>query len=330
MIYAPNTVGKTRLAQHLKERDPDGVVLYNSFVEDSFTWDNDRFVLNVNPDLELLETIETQGLDGQIVENFRYFMSDRIEPTLDLAQGGVRFGIHSGDEKSTDGIKISRAEESVFVWSVFYSILNEAVETLRDAPDMRSTSSYDNLKLAVVDDPVSSMDDVRIVTIALALANLVIQAENTNLKFLITTHHALFFNVLFNRLRRKKSKEYILERKATGGWKLTPQPKDSPFSYHIGIIQEIKGAISEDSIERIHFNQFRALLEKTANFLGHTGGWGDLLTGPHAAELTQVLNLYSHDRFSDLSGFGVNEVYKEALRIEFQQFLTAYKWRVEE
>ena len=51
LIYAPNTVGKTRLAQHLKERDPDGVVLYNSFVEDSFTWDNDRFVLNVNPDL---------------------------------------------------------------------------------------------------------------------------------------------------------------------------------------------------------------------------------------------------------------------------------------
>ncbi len=47
LIYAPNTIGKTRLAQHLKERDPEGVVLYNSFVEDVFTWDNERVVLKM-------------------------------------------------------------------------------------------------------------------------------------------------------------------------------------------------------------------------------------------------------------------------------------------
>lgn len=107
---------------------------------------------------------------------------------------------------------------------------------------------------------------------------------------------------------------------------LKKQPRDTPFSYHLEIIEDIKRAISSDSIRRSHFNQFRALLEKTANFLGHTGGWGDLLAGPDAALLTKVLNLYSHDRFSDLDSFEVAEEYKIALKGEFERFLKAYRW----
>lgn len=326
LIYAPNTIGKTRLAQHLKERDPDGVVLYNSFVEDVFTWDNERVVLNMDLKSELSETIETQGLDGSIIKNFQAFMSDRIEPTLDLSRGEISFGIHTGDDNSTDGIKISRAEESVFVWSVYYSILGEAIDTLGDPPDLRSTNSYDRLTLAVIDDPVSSMDDVRIVTVALALAGLIRRATALDLKFLITTHHALFFNVLFNSLSRKHDQAYLLARGPAVGWTLTKQSKDSPFSYHLGIVRDIQGAISSDSLNRGHFNQFRALLEKTANFLGYTGGWGDLLTGPDAALLTKILNLYSHDRFADLESSEVPEEYKDALAHEFHEFLRRFRW----
>ncbi len=326
LIYAPNTIGKTRLAQHLKERDPDGVVLYNSFVEDVFTWDNQRVVLNMNLGSELLETIETQGLDGAIIRNFQGFTSDKIEPTIDFARGEIRFGIHKGDDKSADGIKVSRAEESVFVWSVYFSVLSEAIDTLSDPADLRSTTSYDLLNLAVIDDPVSSMDDVRIVSVALALADLIKRASDLELRFLITTHHALFFNVLFNSLRRKGDQAFVLTRGPVAGWTLTRQFKDSPFSYHLGIVKEIQGAILEDSVQRAHFNQFRALLEKTANFLGHTGGWGDLLTGPDAVLLTKVLNLYSHDRFADLESSAVADEYKEALKGEFQEFLKAFRW----
>ncbi len=326
LIYAPNTIGKTRLAQHLKENDPEGVVLYNSFVEDVFTWDNERVVLKMNPDSELLETIVTQGLDSAIVDNFQAFTSGRIEPRLDFESGEVNFGIHKGDDSSADGIKISRAEESIFVWSVYYSVLSEAIETLRDSPDLRSTANYDQLTLAVIDDPVSSMDDVRIVSVALALAALIKRASELDLRFVIATHHALFFNVLFNSLRRKSDRAYILARDPVAGWTLSRQSKDSPFSYHLGIIKEINEAISEDSIGRVHFNQFRALLEKTANFLGHTGGWGDLLLGPDAALVTKVLNLYSHDRFADIDTFEVAEEYKDAFRSEFQEFLKAFRW----
>lgn len=327
LIYAPNTIGKTRLAQHLKDRDPDGVILYNSFTEDFFTWDNERTVLKMSLESALLGTIETQGLDNAIIENFRAFTNGRIEPTIDLASGEISFGIHKGDDSSADGIKISRAEESIFIWCVYYTVLSEAIETLSDSPELRSTVDYDGLTLAVIDDPVSSMDDVRIVSVALALIGLIKRASKLDIKFLITTHHALFFNVLFNSLgRTKKNLAFILQRELTDGWALKRQPGDSPFSYHLEIIKDIQRAILSGSIRRSHFNQFRALLEKTANFLGHTGGWGDLLAGPDAALLTKVLNLYSHDRFADLDSSEVAEEYKDALKGEFEKFLQAFRW----
>lgn len=326
LIYAPNTIGKTRLAQHLKERDPEGVVLYNSFVEDVFTWDNERVVLKMNLASELLETIVTQGLDGAIIDNFHTFTSGRIEPSLDFESGEVSFGIHKGDDSSADGIKISRAEESIFVWSVYYSVLSEAIETLCDSPELRSTADYDRLTLAVIDDPVSSMDDVRIVSVALALLELIKRASEVDLNFVIATHHALFFNVLFNSLRRRGGRAYVLARGPVAGWTLARQSNDSPFSYHLGIIEDIQGAIYANAIGRAHFNQFRALLEKTANFLGYTGGWGDLLVGPNASLVTKVLNLYSHDRFADIEASEVAAEYKEAFRSEFHEFLKTFRW----
>ncbi|WP_281964747.1 hypothetical protein [Serinicoccus marinus] len=327
LIYAQNTTGKTRLAQHLKDCDPDGVVLYNSSVEDVFTWDNERAVLRMDVKSELLRTIETQGLDGDIVDTFQAFTNNRIEPRIDFERGEISFGIHKGDDNSTDGIKISRAEESIFVWCVYYSVLSAAIDTLKDSPDLRLSADYDQLTLAVIDDPVSSMDDVRIITVALALAGLIKRASDVDLKFLITTHHALFFNVLFNSFRRsKKDRAYLLQRGSTEGWALKSQPHDSPFSYHLGIVKEIESAISEGKIQRIHFNQFRTLLEKTANFLGYTGGWGDLLTGPDAEVLTRILNLYSHDRFSDLDSSSISEEYIDAFKGEFREFLRVFRW----
>lgn len=328
LIYAPNTVGKTRMAQHLKEDDPEGVVLYNSLVEDLFTWENDRLVLRINLESELLATIVTQGLDGAIIDTFKAFTSGKIEPRLDFESGEISFGIHNGDDSSADYIKISRAEESIFVWSVYYTVLSEVIETLSERPDLRSTTDYDQITLAVIDDPVSSMDDVRIVSVALALSELVKGAAQIDLRFVITTHHALFFNVLFNSLRRRRDRSYVLARGSDAGWSLARQLKDSPFSYHLAIIEDIQRAISANAIERTHFNQFRALLEKTANFLGHTGGWGDLLVGPDASLVTKVLNLYSHDRFADIDTYEVAAEYKEAFRGEFQKFLKEFKWAV--
>src|SRR5690625_2563883 len=95
LLFAPNMTGKTRLAQYLKDSDPEGVILYNAFVEDAFTWDNERVVLNMNRESELLGIIETQGLDGMITENFQSFTDGKLEPTLDLRSEERRVGTES-------------------------------------------------------------------------------------------------------------------------------------------------------------------------------------------------------------------------------------------
>jgi hypothetical protein len=329
LIYAPNSTGKTRLTQRLKERDPGGVVLYNALVEDYFSWDNEQYVLTMSPDSDLLGTIATQGLDSAIVGYFRHFTGERIEPLLDVRTGEITFGIHTGDESSADGIKISRAEESLFVWCVYYSVLNEVVDVLCESPELRSTSQYDAVRYAVIDDPVSSMDDERIVALALAIEELVRRASETELRFVITTHHALFFNVLFNALRAGRDKRYVaylLGKVSTSGWTLKRQQQDSPFSYHLEVIREIETAISDGAVRRVHFNQFRTLLEKTATFLGYSGGWGQLLSGADGAVLTRALNLYSHDRLADLDYAELPADYIDAFSAQFRSFMKAFGW----
>ena len=71
---------------------------------------------------------------------------------------------------------------------------------LKEDKENRSTHYFDNIKYIVIDDPVSSMDDSRIITIALELLALLEIASN--LKILITTHHCLFFNVLYCKQHR--------------------------------------------------------------------------------------------------------------------------------
>ena len=55
------------------------------------------------------------------------------------------------------------------------------------------------------------------------------------------------------------------------------QTSDSPFAYHNLIFNEIYNAIQRNDIQKYHFNLFRALLEKTANFLGYSDYWSALL-----------------------------------------------------
>lgn len=95
--------------------------------------------------------------------------------------------------------------------------------------------------------------------------------QGNTVKFLITTHHALFYNILVNsfkrieRNRECKFKSYSLS-KDNYIFNLSEQG-DSPFAYHLSIKELINNAIDSNSIEKYHFNLFRNLLEKTSNFL---------------------------------------------------------------
>ena len=139
-------------------------------------------------------------------------------------------------------LRISKSPEAkkAFLYGLFfYTIIENATEVLKDAPENRSTTDFNNIRYVVIDDPVSSMDDTRIITIALELAELIEQSNN-QLRFLITTHHALFFNVLFNANRKNWDRKNYILSKSGADFLLKSQGNDSPFAYHHVVIAEIK------------------------------------------------------------------------------------------
>lgn len=329
LLFACNTTGKTRLSRLFEERFENSVLCYNAFMEDLFHWDNENTTLLFDRASWLAELIKTEGLEIRIIDNFKKLTASKIEPLFDLNEGTVVFKNFSRENEGVESIKVSRGEESLFIWSIFYTILAVAIETLREAPDDRSTHFFDDIKYIVIDDPVSSMDDTRIITMSLDLIELLKTIpKEKNLKILITTHHYLFYNVMYHK-QRSDWNQYnaSLIKKDDGTLSIKPQSGDSPLPYHITVLEEINDALSSGNIKKYHFNLFRALLEKTANFLGYTGAWSNLLEeSENKDKLTKLLNLYSH---SSLAEIEAKEILPEELRLfqeAFRVFITKFHW----
>jgi len=323
VLYASNASGKTRLSRFFAEQYDEKVIYYNAFTEDLFNWDNENYVLRIDNKAWIFKFILEQGLDRQIIENFQKFTSSKLEPEIDIPNNQIIFGVRTGDDGGYENIKISRGEESIFIWSVFYTVLKVGIDALNTSEENRETKDFDEIQYIVIDDPVSSMDDTRIITVALELANLLSNSKN-QLKFLITTHHALFFNVLFNaRVKNWDRKNYILSKSGVD-FVLKPQGNDSPFAYHHVAMAEIEKAINDNDIKKYHFNIFRALLEKTANFLGLDHWKKCLEGGTHRDEFTKIIDHYSHNRLSDLEYKDITDEEKEEFKTSFQFFMNKY------
>ena len=87
------------------------------------------------------------------------------------------------------------------------SVLNVVEESDRE------TNQFDNLNYIFIDDPVTSLDDNHLIQMAVDLAE-VIRKSESELKFIITTHNPIFYNVLYNEINKKKC--YMLERLEIG------------------------------------------------------------------------------------------------------------------
>lgn len=331
LIFACNTSGKTRLSKMFADKYEEQVLCYNAFLEDYFNWDNEKVALNLNPNSWIAQLIKDEGLEGRVSDNFKKLTNSKIEPEFDLEQGTITFGNHTGDDNTTDNIKISRGEESLFIWSVFYTILDFAIEVLRELSENRSTHYFDDVKYIIIDDPVSSMDDTRIITIALELVEMIRRLPQLpiKLKIIITTHHSLFYNVLSSE-RLKDCHKYprLLTKSSNNVFSLGEQRGDSPFAYHNLIFTELQRIIKNNNIQKYHFNLFRALLEKTANFLGYSG-WSDLLDESESKNIVvKQLNLYSHSSLSEIEASRLTDEEKEAFKHTFEGFTTKFHWRV--
>lgn len=337
VIFASNTSGKTRLSTQFCEEEDGSVLCYNAFLEDYFSWDNDNFVLNIAKGSWVSKLIHDEGLDKEIDANFKHFTNGRINADINDLATEVTFTL-TGDDEDKSNIKISKGEESLFVWSVFYTILQTAIDNLIEPIDNRTTDYFNNLKYIVIDDPVSSMDDVRIISVGLAITELldrVVKLQDKlipKLGILITTHHALFFSIIHNHNNKgdkRKQQDRVLSRIGKT-YILENQDSSSPFAYHHEIVKEIQKVISSGEIRKYHFNLFRCLLEKTANFLGYKGNWSALIEDINDKDLiTKIINQYSHSQLSETETSFVEGSDKELFVNTFNTFLARYKWNYE-
>lgn len=319
LIYAFNGSGKTRLSRAFKQLiAPKGegdeatasaladkkVLYYSAFTEDLFYWDNDlgrdaEPKLKIQPNAFTKWVLEEQGQDQSIITTFQGYTSDKLTPHFSTDFSSVSFSFERGNEAPEPHIKISKGEESNFIWSVFNALLEQVIAEL-NIPEVadRSTDVFNKLSHVFVDDPVSSLDENHLIELAVNLASLIKSSESPDLRFIITTHSPLFYNVLFNELKTKTC--YMLERFEDGSYALTEKQGDSnkSFSYHLHLLQTIERAITESKVERFHFTLLRNLYEKTAGFLGYPK-WSELLPDDKQLYYGRIINFTSHSTLSN-------------------------------
>ena len=330
LIYAFNGVGKTRLSREFKElvapktegndeeEKPIKVLYYNAFTEDLFYWDNDlkedkNRELLIRPNKFTHWVFNEQGQDNNVIKHFQHYTNDKLTPRFSEDYNKITFTVDGGNDGVIDNIKISKGEESCLIWCIFFSLLKLVVETRNIAEETdRDTNQFDDLEYIFIDDPVSSLDENHLIELAVNIAEL-IKSNQSEVKFIITTHNPLFYNVLWNEFNNtdkrygykpKYSRKYRLEKNNDGSYDLLEQAKDSPFSYHLLLLSELEKAIESDDIKKYHYNFLRQILEKTSTFLGVVE-WKELLTllpndseGASDAYYNRIINLCSHGKHS--------------------------------
>lgn len=317
LIYAFNGGGKTRLSREFKnlvaaknadEGDEGGssrskILYYNAFTEDLFYWDNDLEddlapKLVIQPNTFTQWALKDQGLDQRVIEIFQEYTDDKLTPEFNTDFSEVRFSFQRGDDTPDPDIKISKGEESNLIWSFFQALLDQVIQTLNIGEEAeRDTDQFNELQYIFIDDPVSSLDENHLIQLAVSLAD-TIKQSTSSLKFVISTHSPLFYNVFYNEIGVKSG--FILSKTDDGNFALEEKKGDSnkSFSYHLHIKKLIEDAIANSTVQRYHFALLRNLYEKTANFLGYAR-WSDLLPAGQEMYAARVMNFYPHNTLSN-------------------------------
>lgn len=370
LIYAFNGVGKTRLSRTFKEQiapkqeygtgeeeTAAKIIYYNAFTEDLFYWDNDldedvNRKLKIRPNGFTHWILEDEGQGNNIITLFQRYTNNKLTPRFNEeyttkdkngkditvpSYSEITFSIDGGNDEIINNIKISKGEESCLIWCVFHSLLKEVIEVLNIPEiDNRSTHQFDNLQYVFIDDPVSSLDENHLIEIAVNIAD-VIKNSTSELKFIITTHNPLFYNVLYNELGLKnKNKEkspcaYMLDRGEDGTFDFIPKFGDSNkiFSYHLFLKQTLEKAIQTGSVQKHHFTLLRNLYEKTANFLGYPQ-WSELLPDNQQTYYNRIIQFSSHSTLSNETIAELTNRDKNTLKILLDHLIENRYWKKEE
>jgi len=332
LLYAYNGVGKTRLSTEFKnlgkdteDADKRDTLYFNAFTEDLFTWDNDlegdsERTLKINAASKFFAGLEELEMDTRIRPLLnRYadfdFRIDTEDWKVSFSRTITTVEGEDATSETVDGIKVSRGEENIFIWCFFLAIVQLALD---------GAVAYAWVKYVYIDDPISSLDEQNAIAVATHLARM-LKKEDSALKTVISTHHTLFFNVLFNELKRA-NKYFLCRDRAIGGYVLR-NTGDTPFFHHVAALTELYEAERSGELYTHHFNMLRAIMEKTASFHGHTN-FSDCIR-QHEDDIdgvlhTRIVNLLSHGNYSLYEPREMMDENKEHFRRILYEFIERY------
>lgn len=342
LLFAHNASGKTRLSMEFKQigknLDDEGNVIgrdtlyFNAFTEDLFSWNNDlendtERELKLNSDSAFFDGLRELNLNSKIESFLNNYVDLKFD--IDYDTSTVTFSrsiIVEGNEQDIPNIKISRGEETLFIWCFFLAICQLAID---------KDPAYNWVKYIYIDDPISSLDENNAIAIACDLANLLTKQDNEGkfemlIETVISTHHSLFFNVLYNEFGRKvKNKKYFLHSKGVNGYALQ-DTNDTPFFHHIATLSDLKYIVENQDIENppkiytYHFNALRSILEKTATFFGYDK-IDKCIDGLEDEVLFErALQLFSHGKYSIFDPVEMGDDNKDLFIRIFNGFTTKY------
>ena len=226
----------------------------------------------------------------------------------------------SFSRRKEENIKISRGEENIFIWCIFLAICTLVIE---------GHESYGWVKYIYIDDPISSLDDNNAIAVATDLINTLKKTEST-IKCIISSHHGLFFNVLWNEFKRSRTKynTYFFYRTAHGEKYSLQRTDEAPFFHHVAMLSELHHAVENNQIYTHHFNALRSIMEKTAVFFGYK----DFSACIHGVDdevlYTRALNLLSHGKYSIYTPREMMDDTKELFKSIFMAFLSRYQFEI--
>jgi wobble nucleotide-excising tRNase len=189
--------------------------------------------------------------------------------------------------------------------------------------------SYSWVKYIYIDDPISSLDDNNAISVATDLVQLLKKGKD-RLKAVISSHHSLFYNVIYNELRSSECKSYFYYRQKDLEIYTLQATTDTPFFHHVAILSELKQVASSGKIYTYHFNILRSILEKTATFLGYEDFSDCIQNIDDEILYTRALNLLSHGKYSIYDPKEMVDDNKELFKKILDVFLNRYCFNLPE
>ncbi len=324
LLYAYNRIGKTRLSMEFKDsskkrkKNPvTDTLYYNAYTEDLFHWNND---LEDDMDRYLIINKDSRFFDGFIElaleEKIFKFLERYADFNFKINYDNWIITFEKGD---SNNIKISRGEENIFIWCIFLAIIELTID---------GNESYNWVQYIYIDDPISSLDDNNVIGVANDLAQLLKRGKD-KIKVVISSHHSLFFNVMYNELKKIGHKSHFLHKNSMDNYVLQAT-NETPFFHHIALLSELEKASKNNNANTYHFNMLRSILERTSTFFGYDD-FSECIEGIEDEELfSRALNLLSHGKYSIYEPKEMNQDNKDLFKKILKVFLDKYEFNLPE